>query len=519
LEDIESLKFEVGDISISEKLLDNSPWNDPSCKYFNSSDNKKLKVLYLAPHLSTGGMPGFLLKRLQVIKEYHEDVELFVVEHRFYSDKFVVQRNKIIDLIGKDKFWSLGDDKMNLINIIKDNQIDIVHVDEMIEGFDSFNQVSRSLMNELYSNDRTWRMVETCHNVWFDPDSNKLYHPDAYAFCTPFHKEKTFANVPSYGEVLEFPIEKRFRTKKEQELAQKELGLSLDRTHIINVGLWTSGKNKVEGVEIARLFEKSHPGLQFHFIGNQASNFKQYWEPVMNDLPSNVTIWGERDDVSTFMKAADVFMFNSTWECNPLVLREAASYGLKILSRNLPQYMDMFTQYITPIDDDINKTKDSLLSLINKERSYNVSEGQDKKFALNHLKFYELVNSKEPKQQTKINSDIKIIQYFVNQPFLEIKGDSDSTFEIKFFDEHGVCHYHNTTKTNHWFKLNREYFTKWNTKVWEDGTLIYDDTLNYKGKKVFITFDSASLGDTISWIPYVLEFKKKQECDVVVSNH
>ena len=72
------------------------------------------------------------------------------------------------------------------------------------------------------------------------------------------------------------------------------------------------------------MVEKSHPDIHFHFIGNQAPNFKQYWEPVMKNLPSNVTIWGERDDVSTFMKAADVFMFNSTWECNPLVLREAA---------------------------------------------------------------------------------------------------------------------------------------------------------------------------------------------------
>ena len=129
------------------------------------------------------------------------------------------------------------------------------------------------------------------------------------------------------------------------------------------------------------------------------------------------------------------------------------------------------------------------------------------------------MNSKEPKQQTRINSDIKIIQYFVNQPYLEIKGDSESTFEIKFFDEYGTCHYHNKTKSNHWFKLNRGYFTKWNTKVWEDGTLIYDDTLNYKGKKVFISFDSGSLGDTIAWMPYVLEFKKKHECDVVVSTH
>jgi autotransporter strand-loop-strand O-heptosyltransferase len=519
LEEINSLKFEYGDISLIDKLLENPPWNDPECIYLQNAPTKKIKLLFLAPHLSTGGMPSFLLKRIELLQTHCPEFEIFVVEFSNFSPFYVVQRNKIIEILPESHFWSLGDDKMKLIDIIKENEIDIVHVDEMIEGFDSFNKVPKKLIDELYSNERTWRMVETCHNVWFDPSTNKVYHPDAYAFCTPYHKEKTFANVPSYSEVLEFPIEKRFRTKQDQESAQKELGLSLDRTHIINVGLWTSGKNQVEGIEIARLLEKSHPGLQFHFIGNQAPNFRQYWEPVMNNLPSNVKIWGERSDVSTFMKAADVFMFNSTWECNPLVLREAASYGLKILSRNLPQYMDMFTQYITPIDDDINQTKDSLLSLINEERYYDVSEGQDKKFALNHLKFYQLVNSKEPKQQTKINSGIKITQYFVNQPFLEITGDSDSTFEIKFFDEHGVCHYNNKTKSNHWFKLNREYFTKWNTKVWEEGTLIYDDTLDYKGKKVFIAFDSASLGDTIAWIPYVLEFKKKHECDVVVSTH
>ena len=519
LEEINSLRFEFGDISLIDKLLENTPWNDPECIYLQNAPTKKIKLLFLAPHLSTGGMPSFLLKRIELLQAHCPEFEIFVVEFSNFSPVYVVQRNKIIEILPESNFWSLGDDKMKLIDIIKENEIDIVHVDEMIEGFDSFNKVPKKLIDELYSNERTWRMVETCHNVLFDPSTNKVYHPDAYAFCTPYHKEKTFADVPSYSETLEFPIEKRFRTKQDQESAQKELGLSLDRTHIINVGLWTSGKNQVEGIEIARLLEKSHPGLQFHFIGNQAPNFRQYWEPIMNNLPSNVKIWGERSDVSTFMKAADVFMFNSTWECNPLVLREAASYGLKILSRNLPQYMDMFTQYITPIDDDINQTKDSLLSLINEERYYDVSEGQDKKFALNHLKFYQLVNSKEPKQQTKINSGIKITQYFVNQPFLEITGDSDSTFEIKFFDEHGVCHYNNKTKSNHWFKLNREYFTKWNTKVWEEGTLIYDDTLDYKGKKVFIAFDSASLGDTIAWIPYVLEFKKKHECDVVVSTH
>jgi autotransporter strand-loop-strand O-heptosyltransferase len=480
---------------------------------------KKLKVLFLAPHLSTGGMPGFLLKRLEVIKKYHSDVELYVVEYSNYSPMYVVQKNKIKELLTPQNFFELGNDKMKLIDIIKENNIDIVHVDEMIEGFDSYNKVPNQLMNALYDNNRTWRMVETCHNVSFNPSHSKKFHPDAYAFCTPYHKEVTFKYVPSYGEVIEFPIDKRFRTKKEQESAQKELGLSLDRTHIINVGLWTSGKNQVEGVEIAKLLEKSHPGLQFHFIGNQAPNFKEYWEPVMDNLPSNVKVWGERSDVSTFMKAADVFMFNSTWECNPLVLREAASYGLKILARNLPQYLGMFDTFVTPLTDNLEQNVNILRELINSDKSYNIELGASKKFALEHYNLYKLTMNKEPMENIKSISDINIIQYYINQPFLEITGDSDSTFKVKFFDEQGVCHYENDLKSNHWVKLNREYFTKWNTKVWEDGTLIYDNTLDYKGKRVFINFDSKSLGDSLSWIPYALEFQNVHQCKVIVCTY
>jgi autotransporter strand-loop-strand O-heptosyltransferase len=481
-------------------------------------NNGKKRILFLAPHLSTGGMPSFLLKRIESLLEYSKELELYVVEFSNHSDHFVVQKNKIKELLPPSHFWTLGQDKMELINIIEENEFDIIHLDEMIEAFDFHNPMTPELMNYLYKNDRSWKMVETCHNIIFKPNLEKHFHPESYAYCTPWHKENTFKEMPSYGEVFEFPIENKIPSSTEKIESKLKLGFNPNKKHVVNVGLWTSGKNQKEGVELARLIEKTNPEYQFHFVGNQAPNFQDYWQPIMNDLPSNVKVWGERNDVNLFLTASDIFMFNSTWECNPLVLREAISYGLPTLSRNLPQYMDMFTNYIHPIDDDINKTKETLLSL-KEERHFNIPEGQGEKFALDHFKFYQLVNSKEPKQQTKINSNIKIIQYFVNQPFLEIKGNSDSTFEIKFFDEFGFCHYQNKTKSNHWFKLNRQYFTKWNTKVWEDGTLIYDDTLNYKGKKVFISFDSGSLGDTIAWIPYVLEFKKKHECDVVVSTH
>jgi autotransporter strand-loop-strand O-heptosyltransferase len=41
--------------------------------------------------------------------------------------------------------------------------------------------------------------------------------------------------------------------------------------------------------------------------------------------------------------------------------------------------------------------------------------------------------------------------------------------------------------------------------------------LDYVNKNVYIAFDSKSLGDTIAWMPYCLEFKNKHNCHVIVS--
>jgi autotransporter strand-loop-strand O-heptosyltransferase len=485
-------------------------------KSYQIKNNKNTKILFVAPHLSTGGMPGFLLKKIELLKKYCPEFEIYVVEYQSYGEAYVVQRNKIIEIIDKDKFWTLGSDKFELMRIIKSNNIDIVHVQEMIEGFDSFNQMPPDLMRELYSNDRTWKMVETCHNVWFNPEEHKIFYPEAFAFCTPYHRDVTFKNTPSYGENIEFPIEKKIFTQEERNSARKELGFGKDKIHVINVGLWTKGKNQGEGVEIAKLLKKDHPEIIFHFIGNQAPNFKDYWGPIMKNLPMNIKVWGERSDIDTFMKAADVFMFNSTWECNPLVLREAISYGLKVLCRNLPQYLDMFTEYIEPIDDNIENTKEKLLSLISKDIKYKIPEGQEKDFAFKYSEFYKKTLD-IPIREQYFKSKLSVTQYFIEQPFIELQGRSDNKFKVQFFDEKGFLHYENILPINTWVKLNRRYFTRWHTKVWENDSLVYENILNFENKRVYIAFDSKSLGDTISWIPYAEEFRNTHKCKVVVS--
>jgi autotransporter strand-loop-strand O-heptosyltransferase len=502
------------------KVFHGEKRNEEVLKIFDLIDGqltKEMKILFLAPHLSTGGMPGFLLKRIQSIKKYFPNYELFVVEFNNLSNDYVVQKNQIKNLIPTSNFFTLGENKLELIDIITKNNIDIVHVDEMVECL-NFDQTSPpELINELYRNDRSWRVVETCHNVSFQPHFNKIFNPDAYAFCSPWHQEKTFSMMKSLSKLVEFPVEPKFVSEKEKHDAQISLGLDPEKIHVVNVGLWTPGKNQREGLKIAKLLEKTNPEIQFHFIGNLAPNFENYWGPLVKKISKNVFIWGERSDASKFIEACDVFMFNSTWECNPLVIKEAISAGKKILARNLKEYMNIYDDYICEIDEDIQSTKNKLLKLIGDNRHYSVEDGLDFQFAKSNVDLYHTV-SKSPAQKHEIfASKIKIISHFIEQPFLEIRGESDSDYLIKFFDENGVCHYENTIKSNHWVKLSRRYFTKWTVKVWENGKIIYDKTLDYTNQRVYIALDSKSLGDTIAWLPYAREFRKKHNCKVIIS--
>jgi hypothetical protein len=68
----------------------------------------KIKLLYITPHLSTGGMPQFVLKRIQSLQEYKDQIEIFLVEYSQFSSTYVVQRDQIIELLGNDHFFTLG---------------------------------------------------------------------------------------------------------------------------------------------------------------------------------------------------------------------------------------------------------------------------------------------------------------------------------------------------------------------------------------------------------------------------
>jgi hypothetical protein len=81
----------------------------------------------------------------------------------------------------------------------------------------------------------------------------------------------------------------------------------------------------------------------------------------MDSLPGNCKIWGERNDVDVFYQAADLFVFSSVVELNPLCIKESLSWKTPVLFRNLPTYTNSYNNsenaYYMSDDEDKNVYK------------------------------------------------------------------------------------------------------------------------------------------------------------------
>ena len=314
------------------------------------------KVLFIAPHLSTGGLPQYLYIK---IKHIVNDYDIYVCMYDNIAPLYKVQRDKIQQLLKPNHFysWSQGTSEnrrsLELMDIIYSLSPDIIHVEEFCEWF-----LPTRLTKQIYSKNRTYKIVETSHNNSFNP-SNKKFLPDAFTFVSQIQEERfRYHRVPTT--VIEYPIEENERPDRTKAL--KALRLDPDYKHIISVGLFTPGKNQKEAFEIARKLQDNN--ILFHFIGNQAGNFKDYWEPLMENKPDNCLIHGERNDVDKWYAACDLLLFTSLQELNPLVPREALSWDMKVLMYDLPIYKGSYSQYdnIEFLSKDIDTNSQKVLS-------------------------------------------------------------------------------------------------------------------------------------------------------------
>ncbi len=361
------------------------------------------KIIYITPHLSTGGLPQYLLKKITSLLTVYD---IYCIEYENISGGvFVVQRNKIIEALPNGHFFTLGENKKEeIIRIINEINPNCIHLEEIPEFF-----MSEEVADEIYTASRNYKIFETSHDSSFDPDNNKIYLPDAFFFVSQWQiNQYRNLDIPSY--LVEYPIEYKERGDREEGL--KKLGLDPNKKHVLNIGLFTPRKNQAEIFQLAKEF--SSEDVQFHFVGNQAGNFQSYWEPLLKNLTPNCKIWGERSDVDNFYSCMDLFLFTSRGgegdkETMPLVLREAIGWKIPVLLYNLDVYLNYFDKFddVIYLDQDFDENVEKIHKVLNLK-----SERQIKYFDVTY-------NGEESKiffEVKKEHSDLKSFHFRMRDP-------------------------------------------------------------------------------------------------------
>ena len=112
--------------------------------------------------------------------------------------------------------------------------------------------------------------------------------------------------------------------------------------------------------------------------------------------------------------------------------------------------------------------------------------------------------------------------HYVKGLYFELTQDDnkDKEYDVAITDNVSKeLLYRTSLKKGGWIALNKKYLCDVNIKIKHNDKLI--EEINFleklRNKRVFISFDSKALGDTLAWIPYCLEFSKHYNCKVIVS--
>src|SRR5512147_1114102 len=110
---------------------------------------------------------------------------------------------------------------------------------------------------------------------------------------------------------------------------------------------------------------------------------------------------------------------------------------------------------------------------------------------------------------------------FLNGAYLEIIGDAADGYRVQFqdLDEPDYVMQCEIPAGGGWVRSPQSYFVRWAIQVFNasDNQLIFQHHYDCEGKRVYIAFESRSLGDTLAWFPAVEQFRQQHNCHVICS--
>lgn len=122
---------------------------------------------------------------------------------------------------------------------------------------------------------------------------------------------------------------------------------------------------------------------------------------------------------------------------------------------------------------------------------------------------------------TKLHKSVpfRLNYHNIDGMFAEILGGGNYQYDVKFVRrDTNENVFQVQLQRNNWAKTNLKYYVDWKVVVTNKNTgEIKEFVFDLKNKTAFICMESKSLGDTLAWLPYVEEFRKYYNCEVICS--
>jgi hypothetical protein len=114
-------------------------------------NNSNSTIVFLIPHLSTGGMPQYVCWLVEELLSINKNI--YVVEFSDIAPIYVVQKNKLKDMLGDNLITLYGSDeekKEKLLSLIEEKNPGVLHLQELPEMWLP-NDISNSIYNKRNS--------------------------------------------------------------------------------------------------------------------------------------------------------------------------------------------------------------------------------------------------------------------------------------------------------------------------------------------------------------------------------
>ena len=398
-------------------------------------------------------------------------------------------------------------------NEVQSKMYDIVHVHAWNHGL------------EMYEKGIPY--IFTCHDhhLYLNGNDTKMYKDNLkamklaeIAFVPAKYLVEYFDNVPVY---LEHGV--RIDNFIKNTPNKKPRLLCVGNNGIVDNELFDR-KGFRYAIESAKKLD-----MEITVVGPTNVN-KKFFENNKDLTDGNVNILYDLDDknlIDTFSKH-DILVHATSVEAGnpPLTILEAAASGLPVITTDCGGELytiktERSTEKVILSINDVIKNYE-----LHRKKTLESVKQFDWKNVVSKLDsaYDNIVNTDMKKSVLKIYStvkknvsDNKIDVNFINGPIVNIAGQINKKYDIKFIDnDENFIPYASTIYTNSWAKANKQRYTNWTVNIVDEDGNEVNHTMNLKDKNVLIAFDSHSIGDTIAWIPYVDEFRKKHDCKVSV---